>query len=156
MSNNASQPGNGTDARFSQTPPASYSGAGQMVPGGYATPTPPLAPGAYPAPGGPAGGTRYGKIGAIIALIGIVVSLFHQPFNLLTQVSSVDEIVRNATAFTVIGLIISLAAFVFGIVGMRSDRDRFFAGVAVGIGGGVLVSLLVGWAINYVASELMY
>lgn len=98
---------------------------------------------------------KYGKIGTIIAVIGTVLVALQ---NLVLRIfitglageGSGRAVVDVYGIFTVVTFAITVAALIFGLIGMRRDRDRLFAGIALGFGGLGVAAYLLSWMIDVI------
>ncbi|GAA5145968.1 hypothetical protein GCM10025768_03900 [Microbacterium pseudoresistens] len=156
-----STPTGGHDVPSAPTAPPSAPAAPAATPSGYpsaassASPSAPAAPFGSPAPYGvtprtanTGDGAGLARTAAIIAIatlaLGLVLSLIARML-ISTAGFGVYEVVfmvQNVLSF--IGYV---AAFVLGLIAARRTGGKLFAGIAIGIGGAGLLSIIVNQAL---------
>ena len=129
---NATPPSNGFDPQYGTAP---YGSGVPQFPAGPVEAQPTHA--------------QYGVIGTIIAGVALVLAVFSGPLMNLVCRSGDSASWRDVyTIQSYVTLAINVAILIFGLVGMRRDRDRLFAGIAIGVGGFGVLSMLLSYLVN--------
>lgn len=120
---------------------------------------PPYGQPAYsPAASGPTASNTPGRIGFIVGLVGLGISLLTNVIiQIMIRSADYQLIGLVSGALSVITFLAALAALIFGIIGLRrAGEPHGLAGIATGLGGAGVVGAGFSFILNAISSFLYF